>query len=80
MRRKGLKGSSFSLYSRKENYTSGLYFSAIDQQIREMGTVILPYLQQHSSTVWSLIYRSPKTNLIKSRYFIACDEEDARKR
>lgn len=55
-------------------------FSAIDQQIREMGTVVLPYLQQLSSTVWSLIYRSPKTNLVKSKYFIACDEEDARKK
>ena len=55
-------------------------FSAIDQQIREMGTVILPYLQQHSSTVWSLIYRSPKTNLLRSKYFIACDEEEACKK
>lgn len=55
-------------------------FKAIDQQIKEMGTVVLPYLQQHSDTVWSFIYRSPKTNLIQSKYFIACDEESAREK
>lgn len=55
-------------------------FKEIDQQIKEMGTIVLPYLQQHSDTVWSFIYRSPKTNLIQSKYFIACDEEAARER
>ena len=55
-------------------------FKAIDQQIREMGTLVLPYLQQHSSTVWSFVYRSPKTNLIQSKYFVACDEDAARER
>ena len=53
-------------------------FKLIDQQIKEMGILVLPYLQQHSDTVWSFIYRSPKTNLIQSKYFIASDEELAR--
>lgn len=55
-------------------------FKAIDQQIQEMGTLTLPYLQQHSDTVWSFIYRSPKTNLIQSKYFVACDENEAHKK
>ena len=55
-------------------------FKAIDQQIKEMGTVVLPYLQRHTDTVWSFIYRSPKTNLVQSKYFIACNEEEARKK
>lgn len=55
-------------------------FKGIDQQIKEMGTLTLPYLQQHSDTVWSFIYRSPKTNLIQSKYFIACNENEALKK
>ena len=57
----------------------GIY-KAIDQQIKEMGTLTLPYLQQHSGTVWSFVYRSPKTNLIQSKYFVACGEEEARQK
>lgn len=53
-------------------------FKAIDQQIKEMGTITLPYLQQHSDTVWSFIYRSPRNNVVQSKYFIACDENEAR--
>lgn len=55
-------------------------FKAIDQQIKEMGSVTLPYLQHHSETVWSLIYRSPKTNLILNKFFIASNEEIAQQK
>jgi len=55
-------------------------YKTIDQQIKEMGAVSLPYLQHHSETVWSFIYRSPKTNLILNKFFIASSEETARQK
>ena len=55
-------------------------FKEIDMQIKDMGTIVLPYLQRHSDTVWSFLYRSLKTNLVQSHLFIAIDEEDAKQK
>lgn len=78
MRQKKTTGRSY-IYFKGEIGPMGK-FNAISQQIEEMGTLVLPHLQQHSDTVWSFMYRSPKTNLVQSKYFIARNKDSALKR